>query len=234
MSIIGTPVDWDGFFANDFVPTILGLVLDAWSAVQKPSGDAKEDPVSVSLCCALRQIKTTRNLMFQVRTQDYELHLPTGKVIGIKDIVFAPLTESEDIYFCLECKRLNVVRKGKVRSYASEYVRKGMLRFVVRQYAQGVRHAGMVGYVLDGQVADAMGNVEKNIRKRHVELGMTPPGVFQSSSIRPGDVFIKETHHTRLNDPDLFRLHHLFLSCVVPSSPAPPIATSPPAISPQG
>src|SRR4051794_17349510 len=117
MSIVGTPADWDGFFVKDFVPTILGLVLDAWSTMPKPSGDAKEDPVSVSLCCALRQLKKVRGLIFQVRPQDYELQPPPAKVIGIKDIVFAPPTESEDIYFCLECKRLNVVRNGKVRPY---------------------------------------------------------------------------------------------------------------------
>ena len=45
-----------------------------------------------------------------------------GEDLGRLDIAFIPLVPREDIYFCLESKRLNVVKDGKLRAYASEYV----------------------------------------------------------------------------------------------------------------
>lgn len=226
MSVAGTPRDWEDFFATDFVPTIIELILATWLGMAKPSGDAHEGKISVDLCCALRKNRTARDLMFQIRTQDFELDLDTGELVGIKDIVFSPLINREDVYFCLECKRLNVVRNGTVRPYASEYVREGMVRFVVGQYSKGVRHGGMLGYVLDGDVPGAMANVESNIRSRSKELGMTPPAGFQPSSIRPADAHARETHHRRQHEQAVFRLHHLFVTC--PVNEGPPTQKPPP------
>ena len=64
------------------------------------------------------------------------------------------------IYFCLECKRLNVVVNGIKRPGGSDYVVHGMARFVSGQYASAVRHGGMLGYVLDGNIPGAIANVE--------------------------------------------------------------------------
>src|SRR5260370_24092365 len=78
--------------------------------------------------------------MFQIRTQVGELDPVPGEEFGRMDIVFIPLVPREDIYFCLESKRLNVVKDGETRAYASEYVTFGMLRFVTGQYSKAVRH----------------------------------------------------------------------------------------------
>jgi hypothetical protein len=73
-----------------------------------------------------------------------ELEPAAGQELGRLDISFQPQFGWEDIYFCLECKRLNVVRNGEVRSYASEYVTFGVVRFVSGQYASKVHHGGML------------------------------------------------------------------------------------------
>jgi len=112
-----------------------------------------------------------------------ELDPAAGEDVGRLDISFRPLIAREDIYFCLECKRLNVVRDGRTRSYASEYVTFGVVRFVSGQYANKVRHGGMLAYVLDGDTTRAIENVQNNLRDRHAALGMKPPGTFGSSSI---------------------------------------------------
>ena len=98
--------------------------------------------------------------MFQIRTQVVELDPMPGEDLGRMDIVFIPLVPREDIYFCLESKRLNVVKDGETRAYASEYVTFGMLRFVTGQYSKAVRHGGMIAYVLDGNLSRAISNIE--------------------------------------------------------------------------
>jgi hypothetical protein len=116
------------------------------------------------------------------------------------------------MYFCLETKRLNVVKDGETRAYASEYVAFGMLRFVTGQYSKAVRHGGMVAYVLDGKVSRAMTNVEANIRKHCAALCMTAPGAFVPSTALKGDGRVRETHHHRAHEASLFRIHHLFMA----------------------
>lgn len=118
----------------------------------------------------------------------------------------------ENIYFALECKRLNVVSPGGVRSYASEYVRHGMLRFIRGQYASIVRHGGMLGYVLDGQLTTAIDNVSKAVQARSIDLGMKPPGLLRASSARAGDLRFKETHHKRQHNTEPFAIHHIFVT----------------------
>ena len=135
---------------------------------------------------------------------------------------------SEEFYFCLECKRLNVPRNGGVRAYTAEYVVRGMVRFVTGQYSRSVRHGGMLGYVFDGDLQGAMANIEANINIRLAELGMTAPGELQQSNVRPNDPYARETSHGRSHETGLFRLHHLFLSGrTTPGAPGPDPAPAP-------
>jgi hypothetical protein len=216
VSIIGIPTEWTDLI-DSMLPEILSLVTTSWAAMPSPASNETEDNITIALCRMLMQNRTARGLMFQVRTQVVELDPMPGEDLGRLDIAFIPLVPREDIYFCLESKRLNVVKNGGVRTYASEYVRLGMLRFVAGQYARMVRHGGMIGYVLDGRVSDAMANVEANIRQRHEELCMTPPGAFQPSAVLTSDSRARETHHKRSHETSLFRIHHLFMAAVTPT-----------------
>jgi hypothetical protein len=111
----------------------------------------------------------------------------------------------------LESKRLNVVKNGEARAYASEYVTFGILRFVTGQYSKAVRHGGMIAYVLDGNLSRAMSNIENNMQRQHSALGMTAPGSFLPSTSLKGDARARETHHRRVHETQLFRIHHLFV-----------------------
>lgn len=170
----------------------------------------------IALCRVLMQNRTARGLMFQIRTQVEELDPMPGENLGRLDIAFIPLVPREDIYFCLENKRLNILKNRKLRTNASEYVRLGMLRFVTGQYSRMVRHGGMLGYVLDGNISGAMTNVEANISRRHEELRMiSHSALFQQSSVLIGDSRIRETHHQRAHETFIFRIHHMFVSKLV-------------------
>ena len=210
MAIVGAPTDWADLI-DPLVPQLLALVIAAWEGMPPPALDEGEDRITIALCRTLQQNRTARGLMFQIRTQVVELDPVPGEDLGRMDIVFIPLVPREDIYFCLESKRLNVVKDGEPRAYASEYVTFGMLRFVTGQYSKAVRHGGMIAYVLDGNVVRAMTNIENNMRRQHSTLGMTAPGSFLPSTSLKDDPRARETHHRRAHETQLFRIHHLFL-----------------------
>jgi hypothetical protein len=214
MSTFGTPIEWVNLL-EPMVPQIIDLVLRTWEGTPQPGADERENDISNRFCAALRQGRSRREYQSQIHPQAVILEPEAGEELGRMDIAFWPLIPSEEIYFCLECKRLNVVRNGQVRPYSAEYVAHGMLRFVTGQYSRAVRHGGMLGYVLDGNVNGAMANVEENIRNRHAELGMEPPGAFLDSGVRPDDSRVRETRHHRTHDPQLFRIHHLFMAGTV-------------------
>jgi hypothetical protein len=223
MTPFGSPEQWIGFIESQ-VPAIVNLVIAAWEAMPAPAGNELEDTVSETLCRLLRQSRNRCDLPFRIDTQLVELDTAAGQDQGRLDIVFSPAVPREDLYFCLECKRLNVREADGVRPYFSEYVRFGMFRFVRGQYARSVRFGGMLAFVLDGDVPGAMTGVERNIRTNHRDLGMTPPGEFRPSAARPTDNRVRETEHRRGAEPNPFVIHHLFM----PGDPHTPLRPPPP------
>jgi hypothetical protein len=223
MTPLGSPNDWAGLLESQ-VPDILTLVIETWEAMPAPAANALEDPVSEALCRSLRQSRNRCDLPFRIDTQLVELDPAAGQEQGRMDIVFSPTVPRENIYFCLECKRINVRHADGVRAYFVEYVRFGMLRFVRGLYANSVRHGGMLAFVLGGDVPGAIAGVEGNVGTLHQQLGMAPPGEFLRSSVRPDDERVRETRHQRGSHPSPFVLHHLFLA----GDPNAPMLPEPP------
>lgn len=212
MTLIGTPSEWVNFI-DSLVPDILELVISTWKDMPTPAADAHENPITKDLCRRMIQNKKSSELPFRVNYQSVELEPVDGTDQGDMDIAFFPSQISrEDIYFCLECKRLHVTKNGKFSSLATEYVTEGMLRFINGRYSAMVNNGGMLGYVLDGDTDQAINNVSNAVQARHTDLGMTPPGDMQLSSVRPSDTNARETHHTRPHDSLPFQIHHIFAS----------------------
>ncbi len=228
----GSPEQWIDFLESQ-VPAIVNLVINAWEAMPPPAGNELEDMVSETLCRLLRQSRASRELPFQIHPQLVELDPAAGEDQGRMDIVFLPLVNREDIYFCLECKRLNVREVDGVRPYFAEYVRYGMFRFVRGQYANTVRFGGMLAFVLDGNVHGAIAGVENNITMHHRNLGMDSPGTFRPSTVRPADNRVRETEHRRGAAPEPFLIQHLFMAGD-PKSPLRPASVTVVKPSPKG
>ncbi len=208
---IGDSSAWDDFITQGGVGTVMALVLDAWSLIEPPVPDELEEATSIRLYAAMVRKRDRQAHRFLIRYEDVEIDADLAKETGRKDIVFFPGHDG-DLYFCLEAKRLNARVKGVMKSLADEYVKEGMQRFVDGKYGRHVHHGGMLGYVLDGDVARAMRNVLANIRVRHVVLGMDPPGDWTESPSRPGDAHAKESTHRRTHSVHRFMLHHEFVA----------------------
>jgi len=207
---VGDPSYWDDFFQQNLIPSVLSYVIATWEQMPMPGPSDLEDAISAKLYSALINAKDRNAHAFLIRYQDVEVDTDLAKETGRKDIVFFP-SHQEEIYLCLEAKRLNAVVSGVRRSLAYEYVKEGMQRFVDGKYAQFVRHGAMLAYVLDGDTDRAIQNVANNIRKRRAELRMAKNSSFIASTIRPDDPRAKETRHRRAHENTLFRIHHLFL-----------------------
>jgi hypothetical protein len=209
---VGDPTDWDDFFQQNLIPAVLAHVVTTWEQMQKPGPSDLEDVISDKLFSALVNAKRRSDFPFLIRREDLEFDTDLAKETGRKDIVFFPSLQQEEIYLCLEAKRLNATKSGRRESLADKYVTEGMQRFVDGKYARCVRHGAMLAYVLDGKIDRAMKNVENNIRRRFTELRMDKSGGFTASTIRAGDPRTKETRHRRAHETDFFRIHHLFVA----------------------
>lgn len=210
--IVSDPSSWDDFFQQNLIPAVLAHIITTWEQMPKPGPSDLEGVISDKLYSAMINAKRRSNVPFLIRREDLEFDINLEKEIGKKDIVFFP-SNQEEIYLCIEAKRLNAVISGVRRSLADEYVKEGMKRFVDGKYARFVRHGVMLAYVLDGNTHRAIQNVKKNIRNRLTELRMDKNGSLIASAIRPGDCRTKETHHHRAHEKGtVFCIHHLFVT----------------------
>lgn len=213
MTLRGDPGQWLDLMDSQ-VPAILELILSTWNEMPPLAPDALEDPTTDQLCRALRKNRSSADLPLRIDVQMVELEPAAGQRQGRLDIVFSPLVPSEAIYFCLECKRLNVTRKGRRFTLGTEYVAQGMLRFVERQYGGRVRHGGMLGYVLDGRVDLAVGAVRAAIRRRRQDLRLSGEPGLRPSSFLPRVANIFETAHDRDGARSAFLLQHVFAAAI--------------------
>ena len=122
---VGDPSYWDDFFQQNLIPSVLSYVIATWEQMPMPGPSDLEDAISVKLYSALVNAKDRNTHPFLIRYQDVEVDTDLLKVTGRKDIVFFP-SHQEEIYLCLEAKRLNAVISGVRRSLADEYVKEGM------------------------------------------------------------------------------------------------------------
>ena len=209
---LGDTSYWDDFFPQSLVPVVLTHVLATWGQFPKPGPSDTEPDITLRFYCALLKEKDRNLHPFLIRYEDMEIDTNLEKVNGRKDIVFFPSLQDEDIYLCLEAKRLNAIISGVKRSLADEYVKEGMQRFVDGKYAHSIRHGAMLAYILDKDTNRAIRNVTNNIISQLTELRMDKDGGLIDSTILANDPRAKETHHQRFGEKGIFHIHHLFCS----------------------
>lgn len=158
----------------------------------------EEDIITINLVHHLSRDPIVRRLCHWVEFQ-YEPFgtSPTDLKFSKGKIDLAVLLDWErERYLAYECKRLNASYSGGRHSLATQYVKDGMMRFMTEQYAEGLPVAGMLGYVLDGDIAFAIGQIT-SATQSHPALNLTsgPTSVPSISSI--------QRFYTRHNRPSM-------------------------------
>jgi hypothetical protein len=164
MSTVGSMDPWAATFPDGLVPVIVSLVLDTWRGMPKPARSDRETVIARSLRKALRHAKNlTHTLPCAIDREVVEDDPQTAEEKGRIDIRFIHGFD-ESVYFAFECKRLNVASRSGCASLARKYVVEGMWRFVTSKYAAGLTQGGMIGFVMDGNVNDALAKVDVEVR----------------------------------------------------------------------
>jgi hypothetical protein len=203
----------DDLLPEEFIPDILELVLKSWDNFEKP--DRLENEVSISKNF-YRDLKVEKNkkgdLPFHIWCEVTTFNEVTDE--GRVDILFAYLGSiNEEVHFAFECKRLRIPYPppSKFLTNNSEYVGdQGMLCFITGKYSGRVKHGGMIGYVMDGDVQKAISSLADLIKQKAVSLQIENNTGLEPSSFLTASDNLKETKHilTKKN----FTIHHVFLS----------------------
>ena len=117
---VGDTSFWDDFFQQNLIPAVLAHVITTWEQMPKPGPSDLEDSISDKLYSALVNAKRRSDFPFLIRREDLEFDTDLAKETGRKDIVFFPSLQEQEVYLCLEAKRLNA------RSFPASVVRSPM------------------------------------------------------------------------------------------------------------
>ena len=115
----------------------------------------------------------------------------------------------EKTYFSFECKRLSVHFSSGFETLAGKYVTEGMYRYFDGRYARDLDKGGMLGYVMDGNIEEAIEDIQKAVEKRRSNLYMQENETLKASSCITSKQ-VKETTH-KYGPNERFTIYHIFL-----------------------
>jgi hypothetical protein len=198
-------------FPHGLIPQILSLFIDVWRVLRRPDLTESEPKITNRFVKALAKEKRRRGYRFTVKPHEKELeHLDesTGRGYGEIDIVVQHGCD-ERCYFAFEAKKLctgPTEEEVGSRDYVGE---PGMGCFIDGRYASYQQHAGMLGYVMDGNCSRAKSAITVSIEKKANDLRLAEPRSVEPCPDMPecSDVF--ETWHNL--DRGKFRLIHILL-----------------------
>jgi hypothetical protein len=201
-------------FPHGLIPQILRLIVDTWGLFQRPTDDENEPKITNRFVVALQHEGRRRRARFRImpHVKDVEkIHWETGK--GFVEIdIYVPYGYESRCYFGIEAKKLNTTSPGgKWESQAGNYAgEEGMGCFVDGRYASYQCEGAMVGYVMDGNCAQAKTSITESIEKRADALRVPVPCPLHTAEHLADYPHAFETRH-RL-DRGEFTIYHVLLA----------------------
>jgi hypothetical protein len=192
MRIIGTSRErgW-GLFPNGWVGDVLLLLIETWDSFCLPADVRLEPRITKLFANAIyaRYEAEDRDWFVTVEQPDWD---PAGKETTRTDLRFYPPgRKRRKVCLVFETKRLNTPK-----SNVSEYVgTDGMMCFVTGKYSPGLPYCGMLGYVMDGNVARAHATICRAVLDHRDELRLQADGDYRPMTLLPGHKWHGETKH---------------------------------------
>ncbi len=210
MNIIG---DFDPFadtFPPSLLPWVFRIVFKEWNNFSRTTRNPLENRITKPFVGHLQFCQEIRRLPFffdaNVKLVDAEKDTETGE-LDIR-VMHGRLSK---VFFAFECKRLNVIVKGKYHSQAGKYVGKnGMGCFLSGQYDGGSDCGGMIGYVMDNDVQKAIIAINKALKTYEDSLRIKQPVKLKISSLlsEENNLCYETVHMNIKND---FTIYHVIL-----------------------
>lgn len=118
----------------------------------------------------------------------------------------------EDVYFTWECKKVSDKRVDPRNDYLiGRYVSDGVIRFINGAYSLKVGTAGMIGFVLAGDVSNIVNDINHSMLEPSRLQSLTTSDHIKLSTARQTPIPIYESHHLRITAGPISLLH-LFLA----------------------
>jgi len=181
------------------------LILESWGSFKTEVN--LEDKITNKFYAHLIENKNRSEYFFTIVPRPAEID-EQGEEIGEIDLK-AIYENQERTYFSFECKRLRVNFPSGFDNLAGKYVTEGMYRYFNAKYAHGLDKGGMLGYVMDGNVDEAINDVKADIEKRRLNLYMQENETLKASSCITSKQ-VKETLH-KYGPNEKFTIYHIFL-----------------------
>jgi hypothetical protein len=199
-------------FPAGHIPIILLSIIQAGRTLQKKADQELEDRITLRLYKGLIRIREFRDGPLDIRLQTEipnnasDTDTPAGRI----DLLVS-CGHGQEVYFAIEAKKLRVRSPSGRMAFRgnSEYVTKGMMRFVTGQYAPKMEAGAMLGYVFDGEIHKARSSIDQSIQNKALKLKLEPPGRLVQSTILSKDP-IDETRHDLLKRH--FTIYHVFIA----------------------
>jgi hypothetical protein len=195
-------------FPNGFAGEIMRHVLETWDKFSLHHRVRQETRITAVFRDALIRAYLAAGRSWFITLEDPVTEADFGTELGRNDLRFYPPNHhGQTIYFTLECKRLRVRTKSGFRHLADKYTDEGIQRFVDGRYSVGLPCGGMVGYVIDNELAKAFASVQSDIENKRAALKMPAKSSIRSpSALLPGHKWSADTYHTRTDGK--FVVHH--------------------------
>jgi hypothetical protein len=209
---------------ESFVRLVLEITVEGYQRMRQDGvtqRDWEEDAFTVRLTeDYIRPLAQQHplNLVTVARTR---VHTPAMKAGAVSpkqapeiDIrLFSSWMNYAQVYFAWECKRVGDKRVNK--KYAvliPGYITEGILRFIDEDYSAGLDDAGMLGYVLAGDVTNIVHDINASMHHPHRARPLSTSDHLVPAPSIGIFVDVYQSHHKRTTSQTAIRLHHLFLT----------------------
>jgi hypothetical protein len=208
--------EWVPLFPDEEVPFILAAVLRSGARLKKLNHIERENDLSDRLRDLLEADQEFRSRPVELFREVplYDRKRAKQKQLGRSDLMFLYSTGIAKPwpYFVLESKRLHVTFQSGWKSLVGEYVtgQQGMMCFIQERYSRGLESGGMLGYVFDGKVEQALASIGTSVASNLEKLKCSRVSGLTLSSVLKGDFQVSESSHSLPSRN--FKIYHVFLA----------------------
>lgn len=214
------------YFPNlwkSFVQVVLEITVQAYQNMRLARvarREWEEDTFTINLEDYIRPIAYKHPLSLTVvsRSRVYVAGMKTGEISTKEakeiDIRLWGRWENYDrIHFTWESKLIADKRVDTEHEYLiNEYIKNGMFRFIDKRYSSEVDDAGMLGYVLNGDIFNIVCDVNQSMINPRRERQLAASDQLQVSPSISNFTDVYQSQHSRGPNTKPIQLYHLFLS----------------------
>ncbi|HZO71507.1 MAG TPA: hypothetical protein VFB60_04845 [Ktedonobacteraceae bacterium] len=170
--IFVSPEKWSGFLQEVLETTVAAYLTLRQNNTVSSSWEEDTFTINMERCMNLLTRRYKSLLHAETQRPIYTPEMMLGKVSPTKavklDIKIWDMkwNNEDEIYFTWECKLIvDKAREDKHRRLVPEYITNGIVRFLDGnwKYAQAVTDAGILGYVLYGEVAQIVETINQEM-----------------------------------------------------------------------